>query len=382
MRGHIQKRGTKYSFIVTLGYDNRTGRRKQKRVSGFKRKEDAEKAMNRMIAEIEAGEYQEPDKTSFEDYLQSWIHNKRNSIEAGTLKGYQNSINLHINEYLGHVTLSELRVDMFDTFYDHLYTEKNLSATSIKKIHHSICKASLNAAVKKGKLKNNPAALADLPSGKSPAIKVWDRDEVKHFLKVAEGTQYYIAFHLALATGMRQGEILALKWDQIDVRRKTLSIEGSLKRDMTIGSTKTTTGKRLVSIPQETIDALIRHDKKQKEDKLRAGSVYKDNNIVVATSLGTHLSPRNLVRTWFKLLDISKNPKIRFHDLRHTHATQLLRLNFHPKVVQERLGHSSVQVTIDTYSHLLPGLQEAAAKEIGTELFSDDYAKTVTGLVT
>lgn len=228
MRGYIQKRGSKYSFQVTVGYDKRTGKRIRKRVSGFFRKEDAEKAMNKLIAEIEAGEYQEPDQTSFEDYLKAWLYTKRNTLETGTIKSYQHSIDLHINEYLGHVTLADLRVDMFDTFYDHLYNEKKLSAATIRKMHHSICKASLNSAVKKGKLKMNPAALADLPASKTPAIKVWDRDEVKHFLKVAEGTQYYIAFHLALATGMRQGEILALTWDKVDVTRKTLSIEGHL----------------------------------------------------------------------------------------------------------------------------------------------------------
>src|SRR5690606_620189 len=132
---------------------------------------------------------------------------------------------------------------------------------------------------------------------------------------------------------------------------------------------KTDHGKRSISLAAESIDALKNHRKVQAEEKLRAGSMYEDHDLVVASSIGTPVLHRNLDRSWFKLMEKAGVPKIRFHDLRHTHATLMLKHGVHPKVVSERLGHSSIGITLDTYSHVLPSLQDAAAKQFNDALF-------------
>ncbi|WP_121604895.1 site-specific integrase [Virgibacillus sp. Bac332] len=178
---------------------------------------------------------------------------------------------------------------------------------------------------------------------------------------VAKDSRYYHAFLLALTTGMRQGEILGLRWKDIDIENETISIVQTLShkgQELSVGA-KTNSGNRRISIDSNTLSQVLKHRTLQEEEMMVNSPVYNSqNDLVVRTSTGLPLSPRNLLRSFYSIIDKSGIKKIRFHDLRHTHASLLLKQGVNPKIVSERLGHANVRITLDTYSHLLPNLQK------------------------
>jgi integrase len=217
------------------------------------------------------------------------------------------------------------------------------------------------------------AAFADnKPKVKRKQVDVWNEVEARGFLKfVAEAkSRYYIAFHLSITSGARQGEVLGLRWMDCDLERKIISIRQSLSHDgKEFGLPKTESSIRSISIDNDTVEALKQHRKLIEREKELALSMYIDKDLVVCTNIGTQCHPRNLERAWKKLRNDAKMRKITYHDLRHTHASLLLKNSAHPKVVSERLGHSSIQITLDLYSHLFPNIQEDAATGLGQLLF-------------
>ncbi|MCD8501373.1 MAG: site-specific integrase [Bacillaceae bacterium] len=223
--------------------------------------------------------------------------------------------------------------------------------------------------MKYGLIQKNPVELVDAPRPQKKEMKTWNEEEVRQFLDVAESSRYYIVYLLAVTTGMRRGEILGLRWQDIDFKLKTLSIKQTLSnRGDEFQETKTSSGNRSVSLPTVTIEQLKKHKKMIAQEKLLAGNCYVNLDLVVCTSLGNKLHPRNLLREFKRLTDLAEVAPIRFHDLRHTHATLMLKQGVHPKIVSERLGHSNIKITLDTYTHVLPGLQQAAAEKFGEVL--------------
>jgi integrase len=199
-------------------------------------------------------------------------------------------------------------------------------------------------------------------------LSVWDDEQVRLFLNTAKSNRTYIAFLLALSTGMRQGEVLGLSWSDVNWSSSTIAVRQAYTKSFkghALQETKTASSIRTVALPSQVLEALRQHRLKQAEERLAIGEKYNDQGLVVQSQVGTPIGPRNLLRTWYSLLKKSKLSPIRFHDLRHTHATLLLLQGVHPKIVSERLGHSSIQITLDTYSHLLPNMQAAAAESFG-----------------
>ena len=184
-------------------------------------------------------------------------------------------------------------------------------------------------------------------------------------LDAVEGTRYYALYYLAVTTGLRQGELLGLKWADFDWENKRFQVQRQLQRitgkGLVFSEPKTKTGKRSIAFGNITIEILRRHQEILFIQKRNSGDRWKENNLVFPSTIGTPLSPRNLIRQFEELLKKIKLPKIRFHDLRHTAATLMFKQGVHPKVVQERLGHSSIVLTMDTYSHVIPSMQEDAA---------------------
>ncbi|WP_424768341.1 tyrosine-type recombinase/integrase [Paenibacillus sp. sgz302251] len=249
--------------------------------------------------------------------------------------------------------------------------DKGLADSTIKRIYN-IVNTSLNAAVKQQIINRNAASLIDKPRVKRKEVEVWDVNEVQAFLNYARTfTRYYIAFHLALTTGMRQGEILGLRWMDVDFDRNMISVRQTLSHNgkEIIHGAKTATSIRTISFDSHTATVLQKHMRTVRREMLALGKPFDREDLVVCNGLGTKANPRNINRIWYKLLEKSELKKITFHDLRHTHASLLLKNNTHPKVVSERLGHSSIKITIDLYSHLFPNMQEEAAAELAKMLF-------------
>jgi integrase len=305
------------------------------------------------------------------------MKDKQHSISRLTAINNESYIRNHIIPILGDIPLAKLSAMAVQRFISEL-TEKGLAPSTVKRIYN-IVNTALNKAEKMQMIHKNVASLVDKPRIRKKELNVWDVAEVQRFLEVAfKETRYYIAFHLAIATGMRQGEILGLRWADVDFDNMKVSITQTLSHDgkELVKGAKTAMSIRSIAIDSETVAALQRHRKLVLEEKLRAGNIYEDLGLVVCTNIGTVTKPRAIMKVWNRIRDKAQLPRITFHDLRHTHASLMLKQNVHPKIVSERLGHSSVNITLDTYSHLLPNMQQDAAELLGKTLFKPIVRET------
>jgi len=223
----------------------------------------------------------------------------------------------------------------------------------------------LQTAVKWGLLSRNVADGVDLPRGEHTEMQTWDEDDITRFLEAAKVTPYYALFYTALFTGMRRSELLGLRWADVDFILSQLYVNRSLhqlnNRSYVFTQPKSVRSRRTIALSPSTILTLKRHKEQQALEKAMLGMMLKEDDLVFSTPEGKPLRPNTITRAWANLARRCGLKVIRFHDARHTHASLLLKQGVHPKVVQERLGHSSIAVTLDTYSHVTPGLQEAAA---------------------
>lgn len=381
MEGHIEKRGKKYSFVVDIGRDPVTKKRKQKRVSGFTSEKKARKAMIDMISDLNNGTYTEPTNATFEKYMTTWLDHKEKRVTYGTYSHYHSYATNHIIPAIGHIKMQDLRPIQLQNFYDSLLADNKLSRRSIHHIHRIISNC-LNMAVKMGEIQTNIASVVEPVKVPKTEQNYWDVDEVNTFIESAKGHIHFIAFYLAIFTGMRQGEILGLKWDCVDFDNKQIYVQRSIKRVGSSGELKdlkNSSSYRSITMSENLLDELKKHKATQSEHKMRYRKDYDDQNFVVATKLGTFVLPSNIARAYRLIRNKLDIKQIRFHDLRHTHASLLFKQNVHPKIVQERLGHSSIETTLDTYSHMLPNMQETAAQKLD-EMFgeSTDFDSDVT----
>jgi integrase len=212
----------------------------------------------------------------------------------------------------------------------------------------------------------SPADALTAPRVQRHEMQTWNEEDLKIFLDAARETDYYPIFYLALFTGMRRSEMLALRWADIDFIYAQISVSRSLHH-LRSGETifrqpKSAKGSRTIALPPSTVLALKKYHKKQPILHLVVGKSLTDEDLVFSHIDGKPLLPDTITHAWIKLVHKTGLKNIRLHDARHTHASLMLKQGIHPKVVQERLGHSSIQITLDTYSHVAPGLQDAAAK--------------------
>ena len=300
----------------------------------------------------------------YKDYLEQWFSTKRNSIGIQTAKVYKDFLHGKIIPELGNYTISKLSIIQLQSFIDKL-SEKGLSSATVKKTYE-IIRNSLEHAVDFELISKNPAIKVKLPKANKKEMTVWNEEEVNRFLKVAKEDPLYIVFHLALMTGMRQGEILGLRWKDVDLEKSLLSIKQTLSHDgkLFINGAKTKSSLRTINLSEITMRSLKSRKIMISKEKLSFGPVYEDFDLIACTKHGTPLNPANVRRTFNRLIKLADVPQIRFHDLRHTHATLLLAKGINVKVISERLGHSNIKVTLDTYSHVLPTMQEEAVRKL------------------
>ncbi|WP_433618712.1 tyrosine-type recombinase/integrase [Paenibacillus cellulositrophicus] len=387
MRGHVAQKGNKYYIVVDM-HDEVTQKRRRKWISGphggFDKKRDAERALPDILKSLNNETFVEPTNKTFGEIMETWLQDKKTSVKHGTWKSYEWLVHTHINPNLGTVKGTKLKPQHLHDLYHKTLLPK-LAVGSIKKVHVIILDA-LNRAVIWGLVSQNVAQFVSLPQGKKKKFEVWNEQQLKLFLDEAQKDQYYTAFELAASTGMRQSEILALRRVDVDLPRKMASVRQAYtlaEKGHDFDDTKNDSSVRSIALFANTVELLEKHLEKQERERSR-NKLYKDSGLVIQTSAGTPLGPRNLMRHYYRIIDnIQKEvpdfPRIRFHDLRHTHATLLLKAGIHPKIVQERLGHSSINVTLDTYSHVLPNLQEAVLNNIGDSILGKDFESLIDG---
>lgn len=377
MKGHIRKRGERsWAIVLDLGRDA-SGKRRQKWHSVKGTKRDAERELSKLINALYTGDYVEPSKMRVSEYLTQWLADyAKTNVSPKTYERYAQIIENSIAPKLGNYRLAELRPLHIQGMYSDALREGRrdgkggLSAQTVLHFHRVLHKA-LAQAVKWQLLARNPADAVDPPRPEKKSMRALDEGETAELLRLVDGSSLFVPVLIAVTTGLRRGEILALRWQDIDIDSGQATIARSLeqtKNGLRYKRPKTERGSRNVALPSYTIDVLNRHRAEQAERRLRLGPVYEDNNLICARDDGAAIPPDTLSTNFASTIRRSKMPHVRFHDLRHTHATQLLKQGVHPKVVSERLGHSKIGITLDTYSHVMPGMQEDAAQKVDLAL--------------
>ncbi|MFC2122460.1 tyrosine-type recombinase/integrase [Bacteroidota bacterium] len=385
MRGHITQRSKKagtWSIKISLGKDQQTGKYKYQWFTVQGSKKDAERRLSELLYQLDTGAYVRPSRTTIADYLTRWLVDYvKPNLSPRTTEGYEHIIKRYIIPKLGNFTLVYLKPEHLQSFYSD-EIKAGLSNQTIRH-HHMVIHKALENAVVNGLVLRNVADAVKPPRAQHPEMQTWNEDEVVQFLEAAKSTPYYALFYLALFTGMRRSEMLALRWRDIDLILGQIYVNRSLhvlKGSKTVfRQPKTVTGKRSIALPPSALLMLIEYRKKKEVEVLLLSVPLSDNDLVFST-LGKHLLPNTITHAWGKLVKKTRLKAIRLHDARHTHASLMLKQGIHPKIVQERLGHSSIQITLDTYSHVAPGLQEAAAYRFD-EAFIPKYNKQENKLV-
>lgn len=373
MKGYFRKRGSTWSFTVDIGKDPKTGKRKQKTVSGFRTKKEAEAACAELIAQIESGEYKNESRIPLEQFILEFMEGERHRIRESTWNFQMFLVQKHIIPSLGKIKLDKLSPHHIHRFYLEK-AQEGLSGSYIRAMY-SVLSKTLGAAERWGLIKKNAASLVAPPKTSERKMNVWTVDEVQQFLKASKNRKFYIAYVLAVYTGMRRGEILGLKWEDLDLDQGIIHVQRTLyksNKKIIFQEPKTRGSKRSIVISPYVIDELKKHRARQNEMRLKLGPGYQDHGLVVCNWNGNPVDPVDLARDFNMAIKIAGVSRIRFHDLRHTHATILLQIGEHPKVVSERLGHSSVTITLDTYSHVLPNMQKKLADKLENMLKQPD----------
>jgi integrase len=336
---------------------------KRRTVYGRTRAEASVK-LARAMADRDGGLIFDAGSLTVGDYLDRWLSNSvKDTVRERTYERYEEIIRLHVKPALGRLKLKALTPAHVQDFYrDRL--DNGLSPATVQKIHASLHKA-LSQAVSWSLVPRNAGEAVRAPRPAPKEMRPLSPDEARRLLETAAGDRLEALYVLAIHTGMRQGELLGLKWENVDLAANAIRVRHTLLRTkgrVILGEPKTKKSHRTVRLTGAASRALEEHLERQLKVMERLEDLYRDQGLVFTTEVGTHINPSNLrKRSFAPLLHKAGLPRLRFHDLRHTCATLLLSKNIHPKYVQELLGHATVSITLDTYSHVLPGMGNQVA---------------------
>lgn len=373
--------------MVTISRDPTTGKPKRVTKYGKTRQEVAEK-IAKIQSELLYGTYIEPTKITVLQWLETWLKDyKKSNLRPTTYTNYEYLIRIHIGPSIGGILLKDLRSETLQRLYNEKYNQGNikhhtkLSYSSVRLIHVVIHQA-LQQAVNNNLILRNVSESTSLPKRTKKEMRVLTLEEQKKLISHLGDDTFSMAFLTDLATGMRLGELLGLQWKDIDLKEGVIRVSRSLSRvksfdennkgktDILIQEPKTKSGKRSIPIPESVISILKLYKTRQKKERLQMGALYENNDFVFSNEYGKNIDPRYFTKRFSKLIKECGLEHTNFHALRHTFATRLLETNEHPKVVQELLGHASITMTLDTYSHVMPELKKAAAAKLNN-LFID-----------
>jgi integrase len=337
---------------------------KRKVIYGKTRAEVSEK-LTKALSDRANGIVYDNENITVGEYLDVWL--KRSvygSVRQSTYDRDTNLVNNHIKPVLGSLKLKKLNSAHVQNFYRNRL-DTGLSASTVRKIH-DILRRGLAQAVDWYLTQRNVADVVKPPRPVPKEIVALSTDETRRLLDAAAEDRLEALYVLAVHTGMRQGEMLALRWQDVDIENAVLSVRRTLTRrggKIAFGEPKTKKSRRSIRLTPQAVDALRAHLERQLRDMEILGDHYQDQGLIFTTDTGAPIIPSNLrQRSFTPLLKRVGLPHMRFHDLRHTCATLLLSRGVHPKFVQELLGHATIAITLDTYSHVMPSMGDATAK--------------------
>ena len=385
MKGHLKERSPGHWSIVIDVPDPATGKRRRKWHSFKGTKRQAQIECARLISAIQTGHYLEPSKTMLAQFLERWLEHMKAQLSPKSHARYCELVRKNIVPLFGSIILTKLRAEVIDAAYAKALASGRrdgrggLSPQTV--IHmHRVLKKALGQAVKWELLIRNPVDAASPPKASRGKMNTYDLDQTAELIERMRPTRMLVPTLLAALCGMRRGEIAALRWKNVDLTTGQLAVLESAEQ---VGSKvrykMSKSGKgRTLELSASLVEELRAHRLRQTEELLRVGVILSDDTFVVAQADGSPLQPDTLTQDWFRKLAGTSLPRIRFHDLRHAHATHMLANGIHPKVASERLGHSKIGITLDLYSHVLPGMEADAVERVDAALQAAINRRTKT----
>lgn len=384
MRGRIiknkGKHGNTYTVVVDTSPDPKN--RKQKKKT-FKKSGDAEAWLAETIAAVNKGTYFEAVKTTTGEWLEEWLKSYgKHNLAPTTYQGYKIIIEKHLTPALGAILLRDLKPkDIRDYYQKALEGGRKdkkvkalgagLSTTTVSQ-HHRVLREALQHALELEMIYRNPADAVKPPKKAKHEIKFLPVEEANKIIDLFKGSYMYMPVFMAVTTGARRAEILALRWADIDLKKGIVNIGRGLyttkEQGLFFKNPKNKTSKRAVNISAEVIKALKKYKTVQKRSMLSFGKQQGENDLICSLQDGSMINPSTVTKRFQEVTE-DAGYKVTFHQLRHAHASYLLKQGVHPKVVSERLGHSNISMTMDLYSHIAPTLQREAADELDKILF-------------
>jgi integrase len=376
VRGHIHKRVKKgadgkpktyWYVVVDIGIDD-DGKRRQKWHGSYKTRRDAERASAPILSDLENRTYVEPRKLTLAEYVRDeWLPLTKQQVKASTWNSYHRNLELHVLPTLGGRQLQAITPALLNALYRQLLENgrrngpagRGLSAKTVRYIHTTISKL-LNDAVDQELLQRNPAARAKpprTPRGTS-SMRFWTPEELARFLDHVRDHRWFSLWRLAAMTGMRRGELLGLRWQDVDFAHARLAVRQtliSISYRMELSTPKNHRA-RVIDLDGETL-GILRKLFAERGHPTASGLVFVDEE-------GNAIHPESVRVVFERLHPHAGVPRIRFHDLRHTHATIALRAGVPVKVISERLGHATPAFTLQQYAHVIPGMQAEAASQV------------------
>jgi integrase len=381
MKGHIRQRSKgSWTIVVDIGKNPVTGKRRQQwqTIKGTKR--DAERELRKLLESLEAGSYIKPTRLTLGEWLNRWWQSYVSThTSPRTADSYRAQLLAHIIPSLGGISLRHLQPQQLQSYYAEMLSngrmdgKGGLSARTVL-YQHRILSEALSHAVRMDLIARNVAEAVAPPRASRHRMNTLAPEDLPRFLEAAQDTPYYVLFFTAVYTGMRLGELLGLRWCDVDLDMASIHVVQALYKRCGICKMvepKSAHSRRQIAMSPSLALLLRQYKADQSVEAARLGKHRSDNELVFCYLDGSPLDSGVVSKALGKVLSKAGLPHIRFHDLRHTHATFMLKSGVHPKIVSERLGHASITITLDTYSHVLPGLQEAAAERLDKMLEPD-----------
>jgi integrase len=378
MKGSVvqKRKGSRNWYAIIESRDEATGKRLRKWISlEATGKRQAQIECARIITELKNDTFQEPSKTTLAEFFDRWLKHMKSQVSPRTHEHYSEIVTKNIVPLLGQAKVSKLSaVQIAQAYTTALESGRRdgKGGLSPRTVHHMhrILKQALGDASRWRLLVRNPADAVDPPKVSAKAMQTYDMPQTATLIEAIRPTRMFIPTILAVLCGLRRGEIAALRWKNVDLDGGNIAIvESAEQTTKGIRYKEPKSGKaRNVRLSDTVIEELKAWRLRQVEELLRVGKRLNGDTFVAAQIDGSPLQPRSITHEWARVLTAKKLPRIRFHDLRHAHATHLLASGVHPKIASERLGHSKVGITLDLYSHVMPGMQEDAVAKLDAAL--------------
>jgi integrase len=377
MRGHVRKRGKRWSIVYDEGTDPETGRRRQRWLSGFATKREAEDALTRTLRELKTQEYVTPASVTFRSFVaETWEPHLRETRRASTVSMYLRSLRLHILPVIGNVPVQQITAVHVDRVLLQAQQEREdgkprLSQSS-RKVTLAIVSAALEHARKKKLVRVNVCDDADVPKVPRRKGNVWTVSETKRFLQHVEGDELEALWSLYALLGLRRGEGVGLRWQDVDLENGHVTVAQQIvpvDGELVLCDPKTEEGQRTLPVDDQTVELLRNHCDRQRDVRELYGTDYLDGDLVFCRPDGRPLDPRGISQRFQTLRKAAELPPIRLHDLRHGVGTMNVEHGTHVEIVRRQLGHASIRTTIDLYArHEIEDAQRAAVEGIAEKL--------------